>query len=193
MFLDSDPGPSRTSYLLGPHDGARVETFEAVQALKHQVPGEAARAIVRHRLTREMVPTELLRHAVAWEALLEWMPLAAMVRNLGVMSKVGLLVPTSAASRSVVGRLGDRAALRAARLHPVGLLAALRTYARGRGVKGVGKWTPLPQVVDALDAAFYLAFDSAPSTGKRVLLALDVSGSMSAPVLGRPVHDLHRQ
>jgi 60 kDa SS-A/Ro ribonucleoprotein len=38
--------------------------------------------------------------------------------------------------------------------------------------------------VDALDAAFYLAFENAPATGKRVMLALDVSGSMVAPVHG---------
>jgi 60 kDa SS-A/Ro ribonucleoprotein len=42
------------------------------------------------------------------------------------------------------------------------------------------------QVVDALDGAFYLAFANAPSTGKRVMLALDVSGSMGAPVHGLP-------
>jgi len=161
-----------------------VQTFEAVQALKHQAPREAARTIARHGLTREMVPTELLTHAVVWEALLERMPLTAMIRNLGVMSKVGLLVSTGAAVRTVVRRLGDRAALRAARIHPVGLLAALKTYARGRGVKGSGTWTPVPRVVDALDAAFYLAFENAASTGKRVLLALDVSGSMSARILG---------
>jgi 60 kDa SS-A/Ro ribonucleoprotein len=106
-----------------------VQTFEAVQALKHQGPSEAARTIARHELTREMVPTELLTHAVVWEALLERMPLTAMVRNLGVMSKVGLLAPMSAAAQRVVDRLGDRAALRAARIHPVGLLAALKTYA----------------------------------------------------------------
>jgi len=41
-------------------------------------------------------------------------------------------------------------------------------------------------VVDALDGAFYLAFANAPGTGKRVLLALDVSGSMTAPVHGLP-------
>jgi 60 kDa SS-A/Ro ribonucleoprotein len=161
-----------------------VQTFEAVQVLKHQAPADAARTIARHQLTREMLPTELLTHAVVWEALLERMPLTAMIRNLGVMSKVGLLVPMSAAVRAVVGRLGDRAALRAARIHPVGLLAALKTYAQGRGVKGSGKWSPVPQVVDALDAAFYLAFENAPSTGKRVLLALDVSGSMDARILG---------
>jgi 60 kDa SS-A/Ro ribonucleoprotein len=40
------------------------------------------------------------------------------------------------------------------------------------------------RVVDALDKAFYLTFDNAPTTGKRVMLALDVSGSMGAPVFG---------
>jgi 60 kDa SS-A/Ro ribonucleoprotein len=41
-------------------------------------------------------------------------------------------------------------------------------------------------VVDALDGAFYLAFGNAPSTGKRVMLALDVSASMGAGVHGVP-------
>ncbi len=36
-----------------------------------------------------------------------------------------------------------------------------------------------PQVVDALDAAFYAAFGNVEPTGKRSMLALDVSGSMS--------------
>jgi len=130
------------------------------------------------------VPTELLTHAAVWEALLHGMPLTALVRNLGVMSKVGLVAPGSAAARAVVGRLGDRGAIRKARVHPVALLAAMKTYGQGRGMKGSGTWTPVRQVVDALDGAFYLAFDNAPTTGKRVLLALDVSGSMGAPVLG---------
>jgi 60 kDa SS-A/Ro ribonucleoprotein len=147
-------------------------------------PAEAARVVTIYGLTREMVPTHLLTHAVVWEALLDRMPLTAMIRNLGVMSKVGLLAPASDAMRTVVARLSDRDAIRKARVHPVAVLAALKTYAQGRGVKGSGSWSPVPQVVDALDGAFYLSFANAPSTGKRVMLALDVSGSMGAPVLG---------
>jgi 60 kDa SS-A/Ro ribonucleoprotein len=45
---------------------------------------------------------------------------------------------------------------------------------------------PVSQVIDALDAAFYLAFGNVPSTGRRVMLALDVAGSMGAPVHGLP-------
>jgi 60 kDa SS-A/Ro ribonucleoprotein len=55
----------------------------------------------------------------------------------------------------------------------------LRTYAQGRGDKGSLAWEPVPQVIDALNAAFYTAFQNVEPTGKRLLLALDVSGSMS--------------
>jgi 60 kDa SS-A/Ro ribonucleoprotein len=170
--------------LEGVDDMDVVQTIEAVEALKHQAPGLAAVTITRHGLTREMVPTELLTHAVVWEALLDRMPLTALIRNLGVMSKVGLLVPMGDAVRTITARLGDRKALTAARVHPIALLAALKTYAQGHGMKGKNSWRPVPQVVDALDRAFYLAFENAPTTGQRVMLALDVSGSMSARVLG---------
>jgi len=65
-------------------------------------------------------------------------------------------------------------------------LAALKTYAQGRGMKGQGTWTPVAQVVDALDGAFYLAFGNVSQSGKRIMLALDVSGSMDSPVHGMP-------
>jgi 60 kDa SS-A/Ro ribonucleoprotein len=83
-----------------------------------------------------------------------------------------------------VDRLADRENLRAARVHPIAVLVATKTYVQGRGMKGSGKWTPVTRVVDALDTAFYLTFENAPATGKRVMLALDVSGSMGASVFG---------
>ena len=163
-----------------------MERIEAVQALRQMPPNDAARVIRIYRLTREMVPTELLTHAVVWEALLDRMPLTAMLRNLGVMSKVGLLVAGSDAARMVVARLRDGSAIRRARLHPLAVLAALKTYAQGHGARGHNAWTPVSQIVDALDAAFYQAFGNVESSGKRVMLALDVSGSMVAPVHGMP-------
>jgi 60 kDa SS-A/Ro ribonucleoprotein len=72
-------------------------------------------------------------------------------------------------------------------VHPIALLAALRTYQAGRGARGRGEWNPVREVVDALDAAFYTAFENVEPTGKRLLLALDVSGSMtSGSVAGVP-------
>ena len=47
------------------------------------------------------------------------------------------------------------------------------------GARGAGTWAPVAAVVDALDAAFYHAFAAVVPSGKRTLLALDVSGSMA--------------
>jgi 60 kDa SS-A/Ro ribonucleoprotein len=163
--------------------GARIE---AVQAIREMSPADAARVIRIYGITREMVPTELLRHAVVWEALLPSMPLTAIIRSLGVMSRVGLLTAGSDAARTIVARLTDADGVARSRVHPVGVLAALKAYARGRGFTGRGSWIPVPQVIDALDFAFYRSFQNVPWTGKRVMLALDISGSMMAPVAGMP-------
>jgi 60 kDa SS-A/Ro ribonucleoprotein len=64
---------------------------------------------------------------------------------------------------------------------------ALHTYQSGKGVRGSLRWEPVRQIVDALDTAFYLAFDNVIPTGKRMMLALDVSGSMMGPeIAGMP-------
>ena len=170
----------------GSNDVEFMERIEAVQALRHMTPNDASRVIRIYRLTREMVPTDLLRHAVVWDALLDRMPVNAMVRNLGVMTKVGLLVPGSDAVQIVVRRLRSASAIQKARMHPLALLAALKTYAQGRGVRGSGQWAPVAQIVDALDGAFYMAFKSVLPIGKRLLIALDVSGSMAAGMPALP-------
>ncbi len=73
----------------------------------------------------------------------------------------------------------DAERIKKARLHPLAILLALKTYAQGRGDKGKLTWEPVPQVIDALNAAFYTAFATVEPCGKRILLALDVSGSMA--------------
>jgi 60 kDa SS-A/Ro ribonucleoprotein len=44
--------------------------------------------------------------------------------------------------------------------------------------RGRHEWVPVPEVIDALDGAFYASFGNVAPTGKRWMLALDVSGSM---------------
>ena len=102
-----------------------------------------------------------------------------LIRNLATLTRVGLLAPGSEATAGVVAHLEDRERLRAARVHPIAVLAALKTYAQGRGVRGHNTWEPVTAIVDALDGAFYATFQNVEPTGKRWLLALDVSGSMS--------------
>lgn len=139
---------------------------------------DAAKLIREYGLVRESVPTELLKESAVWEALLEKMPMTAMIRNLGNMSKCGLLTPMSDASKFIASRLADQDAISKARVHPIQLLIASKTYESGHGLRGHGEWAVVPKIVDALDSAYYLAFKNVPSTGKRFYLGLDISGSM---------------
>ena len=73
----------------------------------------------------------------------------ALIRNLGNLSKCGLMAPFSPAAKFVQDKLGDGEAIRRARVHPWAVLLASRTYATGRGHKVSGTWTVVPQVVAA--------------------------------------------
>jgi 60 kDa SS-A/Ro ribonucleoprotein len=136
--------------------------------------------IINHDLPRECVPTEALNDPDVWAALLPKMPLHALVRNLGKMSKVGLLKPLSSYVRIVSDKLADAEYIRASRLHPLAILLAAKVYGQGHGEKGKLTWTPCGPIDDALDSAFYKAFDNVAPTGKAILVALDVSGSMGS-------------
>lgn len=139
---------------------------------------QAVRYIQDGNLSREMIPNTWLNSKYVWEALLEKMPLTAMIRNLGKMTNVGLIAPYSEATKKVIARLKDVQYLKKSRIHPFNVLVAMDTYAKGRGVKGSLEWSPSQQVVNAMDKAFYASFDNIEPSGKNLLLALDVSGSM---------------
>ena len=144
-------------------------------------PGVAARLIIEHNLPREVVPTELLKSTVVWDALLHagrGMPLTAMIRNLGKMSSIGLLAPLSSAEAFVCQQLGNQEALSGARVHPLAILLAQSVYGSGQGIRGSLSWTVSSRIVDALNDAFYQTFKNIEPTGKRWFLGVDVSGSM---------------
>ena len=159
-----------------------LPTFvRAAIALSRTVDGAAAASLIHaENLPREATPTALLNDPAVWTALLASMPLAALVRSLAKLTAVGVLKPFGDQVPRVLAALGDADRIEAARLHPLALLMALRTYAQGRGDRGALQWEPVQPVIDALDAAFYAAFKTVEPTGRRLLLALDVSGSMAS-------------
>jgi 60 kDa SS-A/Ro ribonucleoprotein len=161
----------------------RIEGFEKISA-----PGvtaaQAAKLVQEYDLPREAVPTELLNSVEVWDALLPTMPLTALIRNLATMTRNGLLTPTSEATRTVQEKLADTDRLRKSRVHPMQVLIALRTYAAGHSLRGQNSWVPLPVVIDALDEAFYESFGNVEATGKRRMIALDISGSMWGGMVG---------
>ncbi|HET7078202.1 MAG TPA: TROVE domain-containing protein [Chloroflexia bacterium] len=162
-----------------PHPDADVRIIWAFERAKRATSAaEIVRLINEYDLPREAIPTAWLDNAEVWAALLARMPMEAMVRNLATLTRVGVVAPGSDGTRHVVAQLANAERVRAARLHPIKVLAALRTYAGGKGVRGQNTWQPVAQVNDALDGAFYLAFGNIVPSGRRWLLALDVSGSM---------------
>ncbi len=175
-----------TGKVKNPHDsfgGADIiVAFE--KAKKATINRDICRLIRDYNLPRECIPTHFLVFSEVWEALLENMPLTAMIRNLAIMTRVGLIAPLSDAAGKVVSVLADKAKIKKSRIHPMAVLLALKTYASGHGDKGKNIWNPVPQVMDALDGAFYTAFGNVEITGKRWMLGIDVSGSMSSDIAG---------
>ena len=138
------------------------------------------------------------------------MPLTALIRNLGKLSttEIGIIDPNynpkthhsasaaaaaaAAAAAShpswggvppteyIIRRLTDARDIKYSRVHPYNILVAMMTYRKGCGDKGSLNWNPSVPILDALDHAFKLAFQNVTPTGKRIKIALDVSGSMSS-------------
>nr|UXE44333.1 60 kDa SS-A/Ro ribonucleoprotein [uncultured bacterium] len=146
---------------------------------------DAARLITERGLPMESVPTQL-RTAEVYEAVLNGVlargkgnTLTWLVRNLGNLGSQGLLCDARPdIIRAVCDTLTDEAALKEARVHPLAILKALLTYRQGHGDKGRGQWPVIARVVDALDRGYYASFRYAEPSGKRIMLGVDVSGSM---------------
>lgn len=169
-------------------DKSLADFMSAIDEVKKVDVKAAIKLITKFKLPREVLPTELLTKAEVWEALLPHMGMEAMVRNLATMTRVGLIVPLSSASKIVVGKMSDAEVVRKSRIHPIKVLAGFLTYGAGHGNRGSNVWTPTKSILDALDDLFYAAFLNIEPTGKNFLLGLDISGSMGggeiAGVLG---------
>lgn len=153
-----------------------VDAFE--RAKRAQSAAEVAAIVRESRLPREAIPTAFLSEKIVWEALLDTgMPLTALLRNVATLTRAGVFEDRQRVT-DVAARLTEAGALKKARVHPIAVLAALKTYGSGHGARGNRTWKPVGKLVDALDAAFHASFDNVEATGKRWLLALDVSGSM---------------
>src|SRR5436853_2228836 len=155
-----------------------IEAFERMKRTTNVI--EVVKLIDEFDLPREAIPTQWLNEVAVWDALLQRMPMTAMIRNLGKMTAAGLVEPFSDAAKLIVRKLGDETVLKRTRIHPLAVLIAEKVYAQGHGDKGALKWSPVSAIVDALDAAFYATFSNVEPCNKTVLLALDVSGSMAA-------------
>jgi 60 kDa SS-A/Ro ribonucleoprotein len=160
-----------------------VTAFEQVQLADVL---QAISLIRNYDLSWEMLPDRLLNSELVWEALIEkGLPQTALLRQLPRLTKLGLA--TGSTGRTLAKQLADPEQLKRGRVHPINVLVAQRTYASGQSARGDGTWTPSRLITDALDAAFYAAYGAVEASGKRILLACDVSGSMSSAASGLPI------
>lgn len=170
-----------------PHPDAALAIIWAAERLKTADEAEVLKLISDYHLPMEVVPTEK-RTTKVYEALLPHAPIGWLIRNLGNLSKAGVLATGQYSNlNAVCEKLTDVEYLKRGRIHPLGVLVAHNTYKAGKGVKGSGEWPVVSKVVDALDTAFELAFQAIEPTGVRFMLGLDVSGSMGfSEVAGMP-------
>lgn len=169
----------------GDHTPRMVEGFQLAQ----EGSRDPAALVREYGLSWEMLPDDALGRRDVWDALLDvGIPQTALMRQLPRLTRLGILPAMGGRTTEVAARLADAERLRSARVHPVNVLVAHRTYAAGQSARGDSWWKPTAAVVDALDAAFYAAFGSVDPAGKRTMLALDVSGSMAMnPISNMPI------
>jgi 60 kDa SS-A/Ro ribonucleoprotein len=169
-------------------EGHELPTIiQAFEEAKTASKSRLIELIVKHRLTREMVPSEKLVDPEVMMALLKGSPLTALIRNLGNFGKLNLLDPFSEGQKIVEEKLSDAAALKKARVHPISVLLAIKTYGSGHGMRGSGEWKVNGKISAALEDAFYATFKTIEPSGKNTIMALDISGSMSGgEVCGLP-------
>lgn len=152
---------------------------------------QAVRIVVEERVPWEFLPSDLLREPKVWDALVGTVGLTALLRNLARMTRLGTLRPMADATGRAVARLTERDALLRARIHPMDAFLALRVYGSGRSQPNprvpAHSWAPVPAILDALEETYELSFGAVEPTGKRMLIAVDSSGSMSGGWYGGPV------
>jgi 60 kDa SS-A/Ro ribonucleoprotein len=141
----------------------------------------------------EALPTQFHKNSEVWKKLFYNGQLQgqALVRNITRLAKIGAFNDLIFAG-DYATKLTDEKMIARTRLHPIQYLNALVVHTEGQvprqfrdGYSYASKskdWTTSPAIVDALNEGVHLSFKHIEPTGKRTLLAVDVSGSMAASV-----------
>lgn len=162
-------------------ENAMIQAYGKAQSAKG---AELVKIIGEGKLTWEMIPTSELNDKEVLKALLPNMPLNALVRNLNRFAKAGLTEGNSPTTKAIVAKLTDDEYVKKSSMHPVNVVNSMLTYSSGRGVKGDSTWKVNQNIVDALQDTYELALKAIVPTGKKILIGVDVSPSMTAAVNG---------
>lgn len=142
--------------------------------------------IREYNLPEECIPTELKSNREIQLVLLEHMPYTHLIRNLGNLTRLGVIDTNNA--DEVAEKIVNGAASEKVRVHPIALLSALRIYSSGHGFRGTNSWDANSKIVDALDNGYYESFRSLKKSDKKFLVSIDSSGSMQGGKLSGMEH-----
>lgn len=151
-----------------------INTFESLPTLNVE---QTIKAIKTYNFTWEMLDTNLLKNPEIWKALMP-LPITALIRNLGRFSSLGMTKDFADFTRDVYELLKDEERIKSSRIHPVSIMVALLTYQKGRGNKGSLLWEPSPLIRSGLMQAFEHSIKNVEATNKKIIIGVDVSGSM---------------
>lgn len=150
-------------------------------------PAKAVRAVLAYHVPWEFLPDAVMKSPDVWEALIPHLGITALIRNLARMTTLDVLGPFRPANDQVFRRLTDQSQLHSGRVHPFDLMLALRVYQSGSAQPNarapLRTWTPVPQIVAALNEAYALSFGVVDQVPGNLVVAVDKSGSMSYPVV----------
>ena len=149
-----------------------------IQLSNDKITPEAALATMNtvRRVQREHLPTHLMSSPAIWTHLLKDMGLTALIRNLGKLSSIGVM---ASRRQEIIAMLGNEKQIRDSKVHPFAVLVAMKVFQKGAGELGSMTWPVDSYIVTALSNTFIKSFGNIPKSGKRIMVALDVSGSMS--------------
>ena len=169
-------------------DVAAQDYFAGIKLMNQSTDTKFIADMIKdYNYPREVLPTSALNSTDIWAAMLPSMPYMAMIRNLAKMTEVELITPLSNGEQEIINKIQNTESLKSSRIHPIDILKAKLTYQSGRGQLGSLRWTPSQRVVTALEDAFYASFGNVEPTGKRGIIAFDVSKSMTwSNLLGIP-------
>lgn len=120
-------------------------------------------------LQREHIASEYLNKVDVQKAMLPNLGVMAVIRNLSNMTKSGFIDGLNQGTKDVVKILRDADKLKKARIHPMHLMLAYKTYAAKHGVATINS---------ALNDAFFKSFDFVESSNENYFIGVDVSPSM---------------
>ncbi|URQ04713.1 Ro-like RNA binding protein [Streptomyces phage Emma1919] len=142
----------------------------------------------------ETIPTQFLKDVKVWKTLFYNGQLRgqALIRNITRLARISAFDDMVFAT-DYANAIANQEMIQKTRLHPINFLNAVVVHEYGQidrngySMWSAGRkkdWKSNGKIVDALNEGFHMAFKTVEPSGKRTLVATDVSGSMSQSAIG---------